>query len=830
MKTKIISFKGKTKGFTLVEILIAIAVFSIVIGAIYGVFISQQHAYHVQDQIVEMEQNARAATNMMIRELRMAGYHAMGDELINNLASWVPSSFVPTYPLTVNLGEEPTKITLGDGTEPDMITFLAVLDTENNPTTLSSAVTAGATQITLSLNATETGNQYNVNDIIHIGTASEYVKVTAISGSTLTIDTNPTVGGNQGLSESYASGMEVGEISVVSYAVFNEANDSSHTYHDEGHPVLKRNVNGGHFQPIAENITDMQISPLGSGEKPVEIQLTLTARTDKPDPRYSANSGYRTLDMDIRIKIRNAAVATGSSCNLPHAPENLTLDAGLNSTYPCQIHMTWDAVTTDSNGDDLETECAVTGYKVYYDTTSGLYGNSVEPGNVTEHTLDVSALDGCTYYVAVSAQNTGGLSAKSSEQTRTDVVAPAAPTWSSPSTSVSGGDNRVDLSWSANMECDLAGYNLYRSTTSGGSYTQVNISTIGTGSTTFIDTDVKGCQTYYYVISAEDFCPNVSSYSSEVSATPTDTTAPAPPTNLTHSAAGDTDTLNWTASADDGAGTNDVVSYKVYGDGTLLATLAAGTTTYSYTPASPIIVYAVSAVDEYCGNESEIIEVSTCSQVPSVAISSPAADATVTGSVTIQGTASAPGGRTLTSIQVKIGSDAWVDATGTTSWTHTWNTTSYDNGSYTIIVRATDDSGCFETTTINVTVDNPEGVTDSLIVTVYGCQPGGNNKPVYIRVKVTDQNGDPVSGVTVTSNLTLSTDTTVLAENDQESYPGLYGGVQSSICGDLESFGGDTVSGTGLAAKLRDDQPTSVSVQIIAEKDGYVDGVGLISL
>jgi len=601
---KMMKYNEKAGGFTLVELLIALAIFGIVIGAIYGIFVSQRHAYDVQDQVVEMEQSARAATNMILRELRMAGHHAMGDELINNLSNWVPSDWVPDEPLTVNLDANP-KITAGVGTEPDMITFLAVLQSDNNPTTLSAAAAANDTQITLSLTATETDTQYNVGDIIHIGTCSEYAKVTGISGSTLTIDTNPTVSGNQGLSESYSSGIEVGEISVVTYTVFNETNDPSYTYHTSGHPVLKRKVNDGSFQPIAENITDMQISSLGSGE----IQFTISARTDKPDPRYSANSGYRTLDVDTRVKVRNAAaVETGSTCNVPAAPTNLTLIAGLNNDYPCQIRMQWDAVTTDSNGDDLDTGCEVTEYRVYYDTSAGMYGNSVDPGNVTTYTLDVSALEGCTYYVSVAARNSGGIGDKSTEQSITDAVAPAAPTGLT--ADVSGGDNQVNLAWSANSECDLAGYNIYRSTASEGPYTQINSSTVSKWATDYTDSGLLGCQTYYYYIEAVDSCPNTSPASSVVSATTTDSTAPAAPTDLTLTTSGGTNTLDWTVSSDDGDGANDVVSYRIYGDGSLLTTVAAGTSSYS--TSDTYATYEVSAVDN-CDNESEKASVSETS-------------------------------------------------------------------------------------------------------------------------------------------------------------------------------------------------------------------------
>ena len=71
-KTKHI--KSNRKGFTLVELLIAIAISGIVAGAIFTAFQSQQKSYLIQDQVTEMQQNLRAGTDLMVREIRMAGY------------------------------------------------------------------------------------------------------------------------------------------------------------------------------------------------------------------------------------------------------------------------------------------------------------------------------------------------------------------------------------------------------------------------------------------------------------------------------------------------------------------------------------------------------------------------------------------------------------------------------------------------------------------------------------------------------------------------------------------------------------------------------------
>ena len=66
--------KSNKKGFTLVELLIAMAITGIVAGAIFTAFQSQQKSYLIQDQVTEMQQNLRAAMDIMVRDIRMAGY------------------------------------------------------------------------------------------------------------------------------------------------------------------------------------------------------------------------------------------------------------------------------------------------------------------------------------------------------------------------------------------------------------------------------------------------------------------------------------------------------------------------------------------------------------------------------------------------------------------------------------------------------------------------------------------------------------------------------------------------------------------------------------
>lgn len=79
MELKKKNFTSKERGFTLVEILITIAITGIVSATIFTAFQSQQKSYVAQEDVAVMQQNLRAGMDMMVREIRMAGYDPTSD-------------------------------------------------------------------------------------------------------------------------------------------------------------------------------------------------------------------------------------------------------------------------------------------------------------------------------------------------------------------------------------------------------------------------------------------------------------------------------------------------------------------------------------------------------------------------------------------------------------------------------------------------------------------------------------------------------------------------------------------------------------------------------
>jgi hypothetical protein len=299
---------------TLVEILMALLVTSVVMGAIYTFYESEQQAYQRQYQAQQRDQQLRFAMNSLVQELLEAGYNASGNGFVSRLSEWVPGNFIAGVPLQVRLDANP-KITLGSGTSPDMITFLSILPTD----TASALLTAPAsgTDISLGLSESEIEKQFKPGDLLCLGDGEIYATVTGVSEKTLMLDTDPATPGDQPLTHPYPAGTVVGEISVVTYAVFNRQNDPKFKYHASGVPELKRKVNADGFQPVAENISNMQFSMEEDGR----IKIVLTAILNPLLPGEADETGRGERDAASLVRLRNLCdVGIGSEYPWPSEP------------------------------------------------------------------------------------------------------------------------------------------------------------------------------------------------------------------------------------------------------------------------------------------------------------------------------------------------------------------------------------------------------------------------------------------------------------------------------------------------------------------------------
>ncbi len=77
-EAKLSACENNERGFTIIELVVGLAISLILLGVAVKIFLVQQKAYNVQEQLSEMQQNIRSAMDMIARETKMAGYNPTG--------------------------------------------------------------------------------------------------------------------------------------------------------------------------------------------------------------------------------------------------------------------------------------------------------------------------------------------------------------------------------------------------------------------------------------------------------------------------------------------------------------------------------------------------------------------------------------------------------------------------------------------------------------------------------------------------------------------------------------------------------------------------------
>lgn len=190
------------EGFTLVEMVVALALSLVTVSAVYSLYISELRAQNVREDRLEMQQQARVVIDVVSRELLMAGFDPRG---VNS---------------DVDLSNDFQGITY----HPDRLIIKSDL-----------------------------------------------------SGNGLIAD----------------------------------ANESIMFLYDSKTHTLRRNTGGGN-QPFGENIESFLVEYFDQEGKPTtqslavrQVGITVTARTEKPDLRFSKNGGYRIVTLHSRLTPRN---------------------------------------------------------------------------------------------------------------------------------------------------------------------------------------------------------------------------------------------------------------------------------------------------------------------------------------------------------------------------------------------------------------------------------------------------------------------------------------------------------------------------------------------
>ena len=284
-----------SRGVTLIELLIALVISSILIAGLYRTFVSQQASYATQEQVVDMQQNVRVAINQMIREIRMAGFSGKGDNApgINDIINVFKNVNGFTSIIT------PVDETTVDGITHDQITVLAAYVVKDGDVlTLDALAKSGDKTVTLNGSAPFDGDKKK-----YLCLGGQYLyEVESAAGNVVTLkDTNP-------LGEDHLKGDTVFMVKAITYGLRMDTDGVT--------PVLFRNENtGGGRQPLAENIENLQFRYLladgtetdapGDPTQIRGVRIMITARTQRSDPQSKEPGGFLRRTINTYVDVRN---------------------------------------------------------------------------------------------------------------------------------------------------------------------------------------------------------------------------------------------------------------------------------------------------------------------------------------------------------------------------------------------------------------------------------------------------------------------------------------------------------------------------------------------
>lgn len=278
---------------------------------------------------------------------------------------------------------------------------------------------------------------------------------------------------------------------------------------------------------------------------------------------------------------------TGSPPPYPDmTPPGLISDLTASTTSSTAVDLQWTAP-----GDDLIYGTA-TSYDVRYATTTlteGNWASAVVVAGIaapqvasTTESLSVTGLDeGTTYFFGIKTTDDDANESELSNVAQATTITPVdvtPPTVPSGIIGTSTTATQTELSWTASTDAvGVSYYSILRSTSSN------PLSLIATTSNLlFTDTDIEPITEYTYVLTAHDAAGNISATSSTVVVN----SIPSTPTGFSATSVSTSQIdLAWSST------TESISGYRIYRNGTVIATTTSSTTSFSDTGLSAATLY-----------------------------------------------------------------------------------------------------------------------------------------------------------------------------------------------------------------------------------------------
>jgi hypothetical protein len=369
-----------------------------------------------------------------------------------------------------------------------------------------------------------TGDNSSANLVVDAATTtiSGTVKVgsTGVDKATVIIE---QLGGGFTTTQTDADGNYTVKVPAGDYKVRAAAEGYTESYHEENSQTAVVSTTSGNA--TAKDVT-LSTTKSGLDTPPAELvtpqsggsiehtSTTGVGITMSPGTLGSATTDYRVTDKDtsnvpmstptanvIGDEGKDVTASYQTSSGSQISVQDLDDDMSLELTY----------TIAELTAEGIDTFDEVENMKVaYFDDTARNWSSL--PTNITflgtgsdADTVVIPAADLSNVGKVIMAGKTDHMTVFGATNPSPDGLAPKAPT----GVTATGGSSSITISWIAPTQntddstlTDLLGYEIYRSTSANGTYTQLNSSDITT--TSYTDSTAVSGTTYYYKVTAAD--------------------------------------------------------------------------------------------------------------------------------------------------------------------------------------------------------------------------------------------------------------------------------------------------------------------------------------
>ena len=297
----------KACGFTLMEVLLALAITGVLAGMVFSTFRYQQNAFVAEQAAAALIQNLRGGLHLMGTEIRMAGLLTGLDRASHDFIDWDPTR-PGTDSLTAVMGGVDNISGITDYREgSDLVAIVKASVSDRGLLEPGEGAAAGSTGFVLrdldldgdgddDLNAKVNGKNYGVLVKGDLGGAQLFRIVRR---------TASTVGIEGALKMEFGAGDIIARVDILVFSV-----DDANPLFPEAVLTLRNVGSGNRRQVIAENISDLQVEyrledgtevsdPVGLERRVGTVTIILTGT--------STVTGYRVMKRKLSstIMLRN---------------------------------------------------------------------------------------------------------------------------------------------------------------------------------------------------------------------------------------------------------------------------------------------------------------------------------------------------------------------------------------------------------------------------------------------------------------------------------------------------------------------------------------------